>query len=428
MNGFLHSKLEHDISIAKKEASLTIENLNYQLNSGSPEIKNSRVELRLSNNLLVIDSLVCSIGNESKIQYNGAIENIFGYFLLKNSTLKIGGNLYSDWIFIDELLNSDTTTVSTNATAIEFPDNIIANINAKIIDFTFDRFHMRNFTSKLSYNDKIFKVKNTELETMSGNITGDVVFEQLENGTLRLISTSEMKAINVRQLFYEFRNFGQTTIRHKHLRGSISSEVYLRHEWDKHLNPIIENLYGFIDLKIDNGHLINFEPMMLMSDYISVNELKKIKFSTLENQIEIKNKKIEIPFMEIHSSAINIAGSGSHSFSNDINYEFKILLDEIISGKIRGQKNKKEVSVFEEIVQDDGVKGITMFLKMEGSIDNPKISHNTIRLRSSLKEGFKNEKNKLKEILKNEFDRNEETENKGLINNPDYDNIIEWEN
>ena len=108
--------------------------------------------------------------------------------------------------------------------------------------------------------------------------------------------------------------------------------------------------------------------MMLMSDYISVNELKKIKFSTLENQIEIKNERVEIPFMEIHSSAIDIAGSGSHSFNNEIDYEFKILLDEIISGKLKRKKNKKEVSVFEEVVQDDGVKGITMFLKIQNFI------------------------------------------------------------
>ncbi len=424
----LNSKLEYDIAVAKKQVMLTFENINYQQSSSSPEIKNGRVELRLSNDLLVIDSLNCSIGEKNKLQYNGAIENVFGHFLLKNATLKIGGDLYSDWIFIDELLNPDTTATSANNTTIELPEDVIANINTTVVDFTFDRFHMRSFYSKLSYINKTFKVKDIELETMSGKITGNLTFEQVENGKLRLISTSNMEEINVRQLFYEFRNFGQTTMRHKHLRGTISSDIYLRNEWDKYLNPITENLYCFIDLKIDNGQLIKFEPMMLMSDYISVNELKKIKFSTLENQIEIKKERVEIPFMEIHSSAIDIAGSGSHSFNNEIDYEFKILLDEIISGKLKRKKNKKEVSVFEEVVQDDGVKGITMFLKMEGTIDDPKISHNTIRLRSSLKEGFKNEKKELKEILKNEFDGNTETENEGLINNPDYDNIIEWEN
>ena len=86
-----------------------------------------------------------------------------------------------------------------------------------------------------------------------------------------------MDNINVRQLFYEFRNFGQETMRHKHLKGSITSEIYLRNEWDKFFNPIDGHLYSFIDVTISDGELLEFEPMMLMSDYISVEELKRIK-------------------------------------------------------------------------------------------------------------------------------------------------------
>ena len=63
-----------------------------------------------------------------------------------------------------------------------------------------------------------------------------------------------------------------------------------------------------------------------------------------------------------------------------------------------------------------------MFLKMKGNIDNPEISYNTLRLRESLSQGFKKEKKELKEIIKNQFNNNEY-----IIEKPDYDNIIEWE-
>ena len=43
-----------------------------------------------------------------------------------------------------------------------------------------------------------------------------------------------------------------------------------------------------MDIQINDGELIDFEPMLLMSDYISVEELKRIRFNTLENQIEVK--------------------------------------------------------------------------------------------------------------------------------------------
>ncbi len=419
------NNIDYDIAMAKKYADISIENFSLAIDELSPKLSNSNVKLKVVDDHLDIKSLEGTLANESKFNFIGAIENVFSYLFLKNSPLKIAGEFNSKWMIFDELIPSDSTSEnnSIEAKAVQLPDDIIANVKFNIDDFTYDRFHMRNFHSDIKYKDKKLNVNNIELETMSGKITSNLTFEQLRDGKMRLISTSTLDNINVRQLFYEFHNFGQSTMRHKHLKGKINSEIYLRNEWDKYFNPIGENLYSFIDVNINNGELLEFEPLMEMSDYISVNELKRIKFSNLENQIEIKNNKIEIPFMEIYSSALDMAGSGSHTFDNEMNYEFKILLNEILGNKFK-RKHKKKVSEF-GVVEDDGIKGMTLFLKMKGSVDNPDISYNTLKLRESLDEGFKKEKKKLKDVIKSEFgDKPFEQQIKDL---PDYDSIIEWE-
>ena len=178
-----------------------------------------------------------TLAKESKINFVGGIENVFSYLFLKNADLKIAGNLSSDWMIIDEFLDDTDKTSETSQEskpqAINLPNDIVANINLNLIDLTFDRFHMRNFSSKISYKNKLLKAKDIVLETMSGMITSNITFEQVKDGKLRLISTTGLDNINVRQLFYEFHNFGQTTMRHKHLKGKIDSEIYLRNEWDK---------------------------------------------------------------------------------------------------------------------------------------------------------------------------------------------------
>ncbi|MGB2279471.1 MAG: AsmA-like C-terminal region-containing protein [Flavobacteriales bacterium] len=423
----LKNKVTYDLAMAEKTADLTIDNLSLHSDEQSPQLSNAKLSLKLIDDNVNISAFNGTLAKESKIKFVGGIENVFSYLFLKNAELKIAGDLSSDWMIIDEFLdetdNISETTQESKPQAINLPNDIVANINLNLIDLTFDRFHMRNFSSKISYKNKLLKAKDIVLETMSGKITSNVTFEQVKDGKLRLISTTGLDNINVRQLFYEFHNFGQTTMRHKHLKGKIDSEIYLRNEWDKYFNPIDEHLYSFIDVKINNGELLDFEPLMMMSDYISVEELKRIKFSTLENQIEIKNNLIDIPFMEIHSTAIDIAGAGTHSFDNVMDYEFKILLNEILGDKFR-RKNKKKVSEF-GVVQDDGVKGMTMFLKMQGTVDDPQISYNTLRLRESLSDGFKKEKKELKDVIKNQFkDKNNDNHIQG---NPDYDNIIEWE-
>ena len=423
----LKNKVTYDLAMAEKTADLTIDNLSFHSDQQSPKLSEAKLHLKLVDDNVNISAFNGTLVKESKINFVGGIENVFSYLFLKNASLKIAGNLSSDLMIIDEFLDdtdkTSKTTRESKPQATNLPNDIIANINLNLIDLTFDRFHMRNFSSKISYKNKLLKAKDIVLETMSGKITSNVTFEQVVDGKLRLISTTGLDNINVRQLFYEFHNFGQTTMRHKHLKGKIDSEIYLRNEWDNYFNPIDEHLYSFIDVKINDGELLDFEPLMMMSDYISVEELKRIKFSTLENQIEIKNNLIDIPFMEIHSTAIDIAGAGTHSFDNVMDYEFKILLNEILGDKFR-RKNKKRVSEF-GVVQDDGVKGMTMFLKMKGTVDDPQISYNTLRLRESLSDGFKKEKKELKDVIKNQFD--DKYNDNHIQGNPDYDNIIEWE-
>ena len=43
-----------------------------------------------------------------------------------------------------------------------------------------------------------------------------------------------------------------------------------------------------------------------------------------------------------------------------------------------------------------------MFLNMEGTVDDPKISYNTLRLRESLSDGLKKKK-ELRDIINNQF-------------------------
>ena len=373
--------------------------------------------MRLLNNRLEIDSVKGTIGTESKFKFIGAVEHLFS----QSKELQIAGNLSSDWLKISEMIRVDTTQEST---PFIMPKNILANITTNIKDASYEKFHMSHFQAKISFKKGVLKANDVNLKSMSGNITGDLTLSQTVEGNLRLITTSKLNQINVRQLFYEFENFGQTTMRHKHLRGKTTADVYLRSEWDTYLNPIAENLYAFLDMKINDGELIEFEPMLLMSDYISVDELKRIRFSNLENQIEVKNRSVEIPFMEIHSSAMDIAGSGTHFFDNTLDYEIEFSLNEII-GKRWRKNNKKQSSEFGKI-ENDGVKGTIIPLKMTGTVDNPKISFNFNRARKSVNEGIDKQKQEIKDAFDKEFDKKKNS-NSELEKIPDYNNIIEWE-
>ena len=374
-------------------------------------------KLRLIDNDLEIDSIRAQIGEESSFKFTGAFEHL----LHPQKNLKIAGFISSDWLKIQELMSSDT---SAQKNTFELPKNINANVSAIIKDASFNKFHMSDFSAQLHLNQGVLKVNKIKLNSMSGEITGEVVLNQPSSDKLRMISTAKLNQINVRQLFYAFENFGQTTMRHKHLRGKTSSEIYIRSEWDLFLNPITDQLYAFMDIQINDGELIDFEPMLLMSDYISVEELKRIRFNTLENQIEVKNKSVEIPFMEIRSSAMDIAGSGTHFFDNTVDYEIEFSLNEVM-GKRWRKNNKKQISEFGDI-ESDGVKGAVIPLKMTGLIQDPKISFNFKRAKKNINQRLQQQKKEVNDAFKQEFNK-EENSNPDLDKTPDYNNIIKWE-
>ena len=76
--------------------------------------------------------------------------------------MKIAGDLRSDWMILDKILddtdNSSQTAKEIKPQAINLPDDIVVNINLNLSDLSFDRFHMRNFYSKVSYKNN-FKQK-----------------------------------------------------------------------------------------------------------------------------------------------------------------------------------------------------------------------------------------------------------------------------
>jgi len=116
--------------------------------------------------------------------------------------------------------------------------------------------------------------------------------------------------------------------------------------------------------------------------------------------VKISNGTISIPKMSIASNAMNINLSGSHTFENEIDYQFNFKLSEILL--------RREESEFGKI-EDDGT-GAKIFIHMYGTTDNPQFEMDRKGAKESRKEDFIAEKEKFKKII------NEELFKKGVGN------------
>jgi len=151
---------------------------------------------------------------------------------------------------------------------------------------------------------------------------------------------------------------------------------------------------------------------------VSLDELKEVKFGTLENKIRIENKRIIIPEMDIHSTALSVHVSGEHSFDNIMDYKVRLLLSDILG------KQVKESMSLEEIEHNNKGK-TTIQLKMSGHVDNPEISLDKVQLKEDILNEIIEEGEEVIKIIEdkilNKEDPNEEKEKEEL------DIEIEWD-
>ena len=158
---------------------------------------------------------------------------------------------------------------------------------------------------------------------------------------------------------------------------------------------------------------------MSMSKYLKVKDLEHLKFATLKNQVEINNRKIILPEMNIKSNAVNLTLSGFHKFDNDIDYLVKVSLLEVFARKL----GKSEDADWEQ----DEKSGFNVFIRMTGNASNPKIIMNKKASRQKFKENMKAEQQTMQKLIKAELKGEQPKEKPIDFKQPDKIELINWD-
>ena len=244
----------------------------------------------------------------------------------------------------------------------------------------------------------------------------------MQNNSYKLFTQTDLEKLNIRNTFMTFNNFNQDFITSEHIKGEASAQIQMQASWDDKFNFIAKDLSLKSYLIIEKGELIRFKPLENLSNFVSIEDLKEVRFSTLENTIEIDDNIVKIPNMEIKSSALSVFISGTHTFAQKIDYRIKLLLSEIISTKFRKKNTQIQETEFGEIQKESKIFN-TIYFKMTGDADDPYVSFDGLRFKEDIKKSIKKEQETITNIIKEDILKNKEKEKveKG------HDITIEWD-
>jgi len=212
--------------------------------------------------------------------------------------------------------------------------------------------------------------------------------------------SAKLNHLDLNKLFFSCNNFGQEFLQDKNLGGFITADVKFKALWDKNFEIKMKSVFVDADLKVEDGKLVDFEPLNALSSFVKLEELKTVQFKTLENHILIKDEVITIPQMDINSSLYNMTIDGTQNFNSSFKYILRLSLNEVMAKKFKSKKREKEY--FGEI-EDDGLGRTNLFLTISGTPDDFKVSYNTKKTIEVVKDRIKKEGKTIKEIFKKEF-------------------------
>jgi uncharacterized protein involved in outer membrane biogenesis len=382
------------------EGYLRIENAAFRIAGDSLNYRDFSGNLQFARNQVHVDNMQGKMGN-TDFRLKGSLSNLFGWLFGEQQAIGIKASVESRLVDLDELFSRKTKSAGADETyAFRISPRLQLEVQARVQQVNFRRFAASSVMGRIEVANATLKAPVLRFKTMKGSVEMQGSVSAAPDGRLLLSCTSHMRQVDINRLFYEFENFGQQVLQDKNIRGRVDADIDFEAVASSALeiNPAL--IYSKAALTIREGELIQFEPLEALSKFVAVDELKHVRFSTLQNTIEIRNRKIIIPHMDISSSALSISASGVHDFDNQIEYHLRLLLSDLLAKKAR--KARREVEEFGEI-EDDGLGRTRLFIAMTGPISDPKITYDSKGAKEKIQQDIKQEKQTVKKLLREEF-------------------------
>lgn len=363
--------------------------------------------IQLKDNAVIITSADARV-NDNPFEFSGTIKNALPYISRKGQKLTIIADFKADELNFNKILTSESTSRDTTYN-FTLPDDVSFDLGIDIGRLDFRKFRAEEIRGKAYYKSGLLTLNPVSFHTASGKVNANFRVKEKEEDRFEILSTAQLQKLDLSELFEEFENFGQRVIQAKHLEGTADAGIDFAMDFRSDLSIDAPTIRANTDLIVRNGKLKNLESLQDIASYLRSNalwrtlikvdefekRLKVVSFETLENTITIENSVIEIPTMTIRSSALTMNISGTHTFENQIDYALNFKLSDLL------RTGREKDTEFGYIREDN--TGLNIFLKMEGTVDDPVFSMDNDAARQKRKKQFQKEQTTVKNMLKEEF-------------------------
>jgi len=238
-------------------------------------------------------------------------------------------------------------------------DKLKGTFEASINGFKYGKIEGKNFAGRLDFDHNNLNIRGNT-SAMQGELAldGNARFDLDPSLKMRITARN----LDLQTMLMQCENFGQEVITEENMRGRLSGRVVLWTYWNATGEFDMKRLRALADIQATNGELQKVKMFEDFSTFIHLEDLRRIRFTDLQNYLEIKDQKVYIPVMFLQSNALNMTLSGDQSFDNDIDYKIKVNAGQVLLNRL-----KKHDSDLDPLPEKKG--GFNLYYSIVGNLD-----------------------------------------------------------
>lgn len=316
----------------KMSGTLEIDKMNYKTTTLPYEVMLNMMKMNFTNQYVELIALDALMG-KSDVKANGKIENFLQY-IFKDSLIKGAFNVQSNFMDLNELMSSSTSTAETKPavadtaamTVVEVPGNIDFDLNANLTKVLYDNLTIDNMIGNIVVRQKKVDVTNLKLGLLGGNVLMNGYYESTNPKKPTVDLTFKVDNFDIQKTFGAFNTVQKLAPIGQYAKGMFTATLEnFKADLDTKMEPILSSLHGDGIFKTSSVTVGGFPAFVKLGEVLKIEQLKNLNIQNVMAEYEFKDGRVNLRKpVNVKIDKISAEITGSTGFDQTIDYNWKM--------------------------------------------------------------------------------------------------------
>jgi len=267
-----------------------------------------------------------ALTGQSDFSATGTITNLLGFLL---SDKKLEGNFnvnsntfaISDFMVEDETASETSNKTTSEIESLKIPAFLDCTITANAKTVIYDNLNLKNVKGQLLIKDQNANLKNMTTDIFNGQlgISGNVSTKSAKPSFDMKLG---MQNFDISQSFKDLEMLKALAPIANVLQGKLNSTIDISGFLDESFSPDLTTMSGnaLAEILTDKVDTSNSPLLTSLDSKLDFIDFNKLDLKDIKTNLSFENGQVSVKPFTINYKDIPIEVSGSHSFSNTMNY------------------------------------------------------------------------------------------------------------